>query len=194
MSRVVALVVHCITRQHAATRWNSFYKAEKINNPTVLWLLQHIATRCNALQIPATHFTTWGTVGCQVLWLLQHTATRCNTLQRNLQHRKNEESYRVVAVTAHCNALQLAATNFTAQGTVVCPALWLLQLDSGTRSASLKMDWCVAVCCSVLKCVAMCCNVLQCIAMCCRDTLALTLSQWWWICVLQCCVARCSVL
>jgi len=164
MPRVVAAAAHCFTLQHAATRWNSFYNAEKFNNPTVLWLLQHITTRCNALQMPATHFTTWGTVGCQALWLLQHTATRYNTLQLNLQHRKNEESYCVVAVTAHCNALQLAATNFTAQGTVGCPALWLLQLDSGTHSASLKMDWCVAVCCSVLKCVAMCCSALQCVA------------------------------
>jgi len=44
----------------------------------------------------------------------------------------------------------------------------------------MALEFCAAVCCSVLQCVAVCCSVLQCVAMCCN--------------VLQCAAMCCSVL
>ena len=61
---------------------------------------------------------------------------------------------------------------------------------SMSRTWSLCLPQCVAVCCSVLQCVAVYCSVLQCVAVCCSvlQCVAVCCS------VLQCVAVGCSVL
>ena len=114
--RTASNSTHCNTLQHTAKSY--FVRQHTFFAQAPLLLLQHIATRCNALQHTASHCIT-----------RQHTATHCNTLQHTAKgYLAQHHTYRTRVpllllqyspinsntlphTATHCNTLQHTATH-----------------------------------------------------------------------------------